>query len=300
MARLLSSQTRFLGLLSVFGLAVASASGQLAPLGAPPSQPAAGSAPGAAPTVAGTLSVEAVNNDLKVARAANAEKRYADAETLMQRDTAARSNMPYLWIELGLSQLGLKKYPEAESSFKSALGGGQPAQKQAIPGAFYVEGKGTAAHISVQTESSSDNKSKPEIEGMAYSSLGQVYIFTNRAPEAKEAYEKAVKANPPQAPLYLRNETIFFLQTGNATEQVQAADKAIAVDQTRAALYFYKGQGLAAQATIDPKTQKLVLPAGCAEALQKYLDLDPTGQYSADAKGMLTAAGVAIKPPGKK
>jgi tetratricopeptide (TPR) repeat protein len=300
MMRSLSSHTGILGFFSIVALAVASASGQLAPLGAPPSQPASGTAPSAAPTIAGSLSVEAVNNDLKVARSANAEKRYADAETLMLRDTAARGNMPYLWIELGLSQLGQKKYPEAESSFKSALGGGQPAQKQPIPGAFYAEGKGTAAHISVQTEAPSDTKSKPEIEGMAYSSLGQVYIFTNRAPEAKDAYDKAVKANPPQAPLYLRNETIFFLQTGNATEQVQAADKAIAVDPTRAALYFYKGQGLAAQATIDPKTQKLVLPAGCAEALQRYLDLEPTGQYSADAKGMLTAAGIAIKPAGKK
>ena len=134
---------------------------------------------------------------------------------------------------------------------------------------------------------------------MSYSSLGEVYIRTNRVPEAKDAYDKAVKANPAQAPLYLRNETIFFLQVGNIVEQVEAADKAIAVDPTRAALYFFKGQGLAAQATIDPKSQKLVLPAGCAEALQKYLDLDPTGQYSADAKGMLTAAGIPIKS-GKK
>jgi hypothetical protein len=82
-------------------------------------------------------------------------------------------------------------------------------------------------------------------------------------------------------------------------EQVEAANKAIAVDPMRAALYFYKGQGLAAQATVDPKTQKLVLPAGCADALQKYLDLDPSGQYSTDAKGMLVAAGVAVKPAKK-
>jgi tetratricopeptide (TPR) repeat protein len=247
------------------------------------------------------MSVEAVNADLKTARAANAEKRYADAEALMLKDTAAKPNLPYPWIELGNAQLGLKKYDEAETSFKAALSGGEAAQKQPPPGGFYnADGRGTNAHQAVTTTAPApDAKSKPEIEGTSYSGLGEVYIRTNKIPEAKEAFDKAVKANPAQAAFYLRNEAILFLQAGDAVDQVEAANKAIAVDPTRAALYFFKGQGLAAQATIDPKTQKLVLPAGCAEALQKYLDLDPTGQYATDAKGMLTAAGVAIKA-GKK
>jgi tetratricopeptide (TPR) repeat protein len=271
---------------------------QLPPLGGAtqPEQPAKSTATASA----GSLTVEAANADLKAARAANQEKRFADAEALMLRDTAAKPNMTYLWIELGLAQLGLKKYPDAEASFNAALSHGGTAQKQPPAGGFYQADGRTAAHVAVSTSAPPpDPKSKSEIEGMSYSSLGEVYIRTNRVPEAKDAYDKAVKANPAQAPLYLRNETIFFLQMGNAVEQVIAADKAIAVDPTRAALYFFKGQGLAAQATIDPKTQKLILPASCAEALQKYLDLDPTGQYSADAKGMLTAAGVPIKS-GKK
>jgi tetratricopeptide (TPR) repeat protein len=144
-------------------------------------------------------------------------------------------------------------------------------------------------------ETTTTSKLPPEVKGISYSSLGQLYILSNKVPEAKAAFDEAAKDFPAQAPLYYRNEAIFFLQAGNAVEQVEAANKAIAVDPTRAALYFYKGQGLAAQATVDPKTQKLVLPAGCAEALQKYLDLDPSGQYSTDAKGMLAAAGVAVK-----
>ncbi|HEY2861530.1 MAG TPA: hypothetical protein VGJ21_24180 [Terracidiphilus sp.] len=43
--------------------------------------------------VAPSLSVEAANADLKTARTANHEKRYTDGETLMLRDTAARSNL---------------------------------------------------------------------------------------------------------------------------------------------------------------------------------------------------------------
>lgn len=263
----------------------------LPPLGQSPEQKPATTA---APT--GQLPIETANADLKLARAANQEKRYADAEALMLRDTAMRSNMPYLWIELGQAQLGEKKYDEAESSFKAALGDGETVQKQPISGAFYAEGKGTVGHISVQRVAATpEGKTRGEIEGISYSSLGQVYILTNKVAEAKAAFDEASKDNPAQAPLYYRNEAVYFLQVGNSAEQAAAADKAIAVDPTRAVLYFYKGQGLAAQATVDAKTQKLTLPAGCADALQKYLDLDPSGPYATDSKGMLAAAGVPIK-----
>jgi tetratricopeptide (TPR) repeat protein len=285
---------------------IASAQG-LPPLGAPQEQKPAGPPPLGSPadqkpSVAppSTLSVDAANADLKAARAANQEKRYADAETLMARDTVARPTMPYLWFELAQAQVGQKKYTEAETSYKAALTGGEAAQKQAPPGGFYEAGKGTVAHVSVATSTSPPKGADThEVQGIANSGLGEVYIRLNRIPEGKDAFDKAAAANPSQAALYLRNETILFLQTGNAVEQVEAANKAIAVDPTRPALYFFKGQGLAAQATIDSKTQKLVLPAGCAEALEKYLDLEPAGQYSADAKGMLAAAGVALKPAKK-
>jgi|CZKL01.1.fsa_nt_gi tetratricopeptide (TPR) repeat protein len=275
----------------------------LPPLGSPSQATPAPVAPDqkiATPAPAGTLSIEAANADLKTARAANLEKRYADAEALMSRDSAARPNMPYLWIELGQAQLDQKKYAEAETSFKAAISGGETVQKQAPSGGFYTEGKGTTGHVSISKSAPGpDRKDSAEIHGISESSLGEIYIHTNHIPEAQAAYDRAVSAYPAQAPLYLRNETILFLQTGNAVAQVEAANKAIAVDPTRPALYFYKGQGLAAQATIDAKTQKLILPAGCAEALQKYLDLEPAGQYSNDAKGMLAAAGVTPKP-GKK
>jgi tetratricopeptide (TPR) repeat protein len=278
----------------------------LLPLGTPqePKAPAQGLPPlgsgqeqkPAAQAPAGKLSVDAANADLKVARAANQEKRYGDAEALMLRDTSAQPNMPYLWIELGQAQLGQKKYADAETSFKAALTGGESVQKQPPQDAFYKEGKGTVAHMSVTTSAPAPvHKDNLEIQGAANSGLGEVYIHQAKIPEAKEAFDKAAAAFPAQAALYFRNETILFLQTGNAVEQVAAANKAIAVDPTRAALYFYRGQGLAAQATIDAKTQKLVLPAGCAEALEKYLDLEPSGPYSADAKGMLAAAGVTPK-----
>jgi tetratricopeptide (TPR) repeat protein len=301
--------SRFIGLLAAISLMVPPSIAQLAPLGGTPSPAPAGQTPGlpplggapAATPPSGNLSVEAVNADLKTARAANQEKRFADAETLMLKDTAAKPNQSYLWIELGLAQLGLKKYPEAEVSFKTAMNGGETAQKPAPSNGFYQEGKGTAAHVAISTAPSApETKSKPEIEGISLSSLGEVYIHTSRVADAQAAYDKAASINPTLAGFYYGNETVFFFQAGNATAQLDAANKAIAADPSRPRNYYFKAQALTTQATVDPKTNKLVLPPGCLEAYQKYLELEPNGQFAPDTKAILIAASLSPKPAGKK
>jgi tetratricopeptide (TPR) repeat protein len=281
------------------------AAAQLPPLGG--GEPPKPSGNGAAP--AGGMNVDAINTDLKAASIANQEKRYADAESLMLKDTAAKPDLVLPWVQLGTAQLGLKKYSEAEFSFNNALGVGPgPLQKNTTAGFYQNDSTKPGAVAASATRSSAVGASEttvtkqnrtPEVEGAALSGLGEVFIRTSRVSDGQSAFDQAAKQNPAQAAFYLRNEAILFLQTGHAPEQVAAADKAIALDPKRADLYFFKGQGLAAQATIDPKTQKLILPSGCADALQKYLDLDPNGQYANDDKSLLTAAGVAVKS-GKK
>jgi tetratricopeptide (TPR) repeat protein len=302
-----------IALTAVICLTAPSAIAQLPPLGQPasppPAQPQQGLPPlGGASTLpplggapAGSLSVEAVNADLKTARAANQERRFADAETLMLKDTAAKPGQPYLWIELGLAQLGQKKYPEAESSFNAALSGGDTAQSKATSGSFYTADGRTASGTSGGTVAPPANpKVKPEVDGLSWSNLGEIYIRTHRIPEAKDAFDKAAAAYPAQAGLYYGNETVFLFQAGNSTAQLEAANKAIAVDPTRARNYYFKAQALTTQATVDPKTQKLILPPGCLEAYQKYLELDPNGQFAPDTKAIIAAAGASLKPVFKK
>ena len=59
-------------------------------------------------------------------------------------------------------------------------------------------------------------------------------------------------------------------------------------------MYYLKGQGLVQKATVDPKTTAIVLPDGCADAYQKYLELAPTGPYAAEVQGILHQAGQKI------
>jgi len=67
------------------------------------------------------------------------------------------------------------------------------------------------------------------------------------------------------------------------------ADKAIQADPTSAIAYYLKGNGLIANTTVDPKTQKMIPPPGCLEAYQKYLDLAPTGLYASEVKAILAS-----------
>ncbi|HLY41630.1 MAG TPA: hypothetical protein VKR52_10460 [Terracidiphilus sp.] len=202
--------------------------------------------------------VEAKENEIKTAK-------YSDIETLMSKDTAAKPDAAILWAQLGLAQNGLKKYDAAETSYKKALEVDQAAKKP-----------------------------NPQIEGMANAGLGEVYARSGKVPEANAAYEAAAKANPGSSGMYLRNEAVIFFQAGNADAQVAAAEEGIKADPNDALLYYLKGQGLVSKATFDQKTQKIVLPDGCADAYQKYLDLAPNGPYAAEVQSILQQAGQKV------
>jgi tetratricopeptide (TPR) repeat protein len=156
------------------------------------------------------------------------------------------------------TQLGLKKFDAAETSFKKVL----------------------------ELEAAS-KKPVPAVSGLAESGLGELYARTGKIQQANDAYDAAAKANPPQAGFYLKNEAVIFFQSNQPDAQVAAADKAIAADPSAAILYYLKGNGLVQKTSMDEKTHKLVPPPGCMEAYQKYLQLAPDGPYAGEVKGIL-------------
>lgn len=192
-------------------------------------------------------------------------QKYTDVVTLMSKDTQLRPTESVLWAYLGQGQLGLKKYDEAEASFKKAL-----------------------------EQDAASKKPRPEIEGLANAGLGEIYARTNKVDEANAAYDAAVKIDPTKAGFYYKNEAVIYSQIGNGDAQAAAADKAITANPNDPLPYYLKGQALITKASVDPKTQRIVLPPGCGEAYEKYLELDPNGPYSADVKGILESAGQKV------
>jgi tetratricopeptide (TPR) repeat protein len=222
-------------------------------------------ADGAHAAAAQQLGATAAKADVEAKTAEIKSAKYTDIETMMSKDTQLRPAESVLWAYLGQSQAGLKKYDEAETAYKKALEVDAAAKKQ-----------------------------NPAVQGMANSGLGEIYARTGKVPEANTAYDAAVKANPTSAGMYLRNQAVIFFQQGNADAQVAAADTAIKNDPNDALLYYLKGQGLVGKATIDPKTQRIVLPDDCTAAYQKYLELAPTGPYAGEVQGILQQAGQKV------
>ncbi|HTB96557.1 MAG TPA: carboxypeptidase-like regulatory domain-containing protein [Terracidiphilus sp.] len=202
--------------------------------------------------------VDAKTTEIKTAK-------YTDVTTLMTKDTELRPNEPVLWAYLGQADAGLKKYDDAETAYKKAL--------DAV---------------------TASKKPNPAVEGMANAGLGEIYARAGKVPEANAAYDAAAKANPTSATMYLRNQAVIFFQSGNGDAQVAAAEIAIKNDPNDALVYYLKGQGLVQKATVDPKTSRIVLPDGCADAYQKYLELAPTGPYAGEVQAILQQAGQKI------
>ena len=210
--------------------------------------------------------IKNLNADLKEARQDNHDKNFAASETLMLKDTQAKPDAAVLWVELGIAQKGLKKNDDAVTSFQKAIqldtAGGKP---------------------------------NPDVEAATNDSLGEVLAATGKIPEAQAAYEAAAKADPKSAAMHYSNEAIMMDRAGNLDATVDAADKAIAADPTKPLPYYLKGKALINKATVDPKTNKIIAPPGCEDAYQKYLELDPNGPFSADAKSILAEMGTTVQ-----
>jgi tetratricopeptide (TPR) repeat protein len=206
---------------------------------------------------ASKANLEAKETEIRAAK-------YGDVETLMLKDTGAKPDASILWAQLCKGQIGLKKYEEAEANCKKA--------------------------IEVDTASKKQNLS---VQAMSNAGLGEIYARNGKVDEAKAAFDLSAKNDPTQAFINLKNEAVIFSQVGNTDAQVAAAEAAIAVDPNQALPYYLKGQGLIVKATVDASGH-YVLPAGCAEAYQKYLDLAPTGPYAADAKGILAQSATKV------
>lgn len=203
-------------------------------------------------------------SDLDARAEAIKSAKCTEAESLMLKDLASlkdsglTADETALWESLARAQIGLKKYEDAEKSFKHIL--------------------------EIQSASTSP---KSDVEARANAGLGEIYARTGKALEAGKAYDLAVQLDPAHAGLYLRNEAFVFMQAGDADAQIAAAEKAIKTEPRDPLAYYIKGNGLLKKSGVDLNAKNLVLPPGSAEAYQKYLTLAPNGPYAPEVRAVL-------------
>ena len=138
-----------------------------------------------------------------------------------------------------------------------------------------------------------------------YNGLGNAYSKSGNTDGAVAAYTQASQVDPPNGGMYFFNLGAALTNANKTGDQkmakaaVDAFDKAIASDPTKADAYYWKGSNLMQLATI--KGDKMVTPDGTAETFQKYLELKPDGPHAEECKAMLQGMGASIETSyGKK
>jgi tetratricopeptide (TPR) repeat protein len=237
--------------------------------------------------VASNAKIQNLNALLTQARADNKSGNYDAAITAMQQATAAKPDEGILWITLGDAQLG-----SADAALKAAKAAGTSTTDPAITQKYDAAAASYKKGLELNAAS---KKPSPEAAAAGYNQLGQTYAKMGNAKDSADAYEMAAKALPANAAMYYFNEAATLYNSGKLPEAGAAADKAIAADPKKADAYYIKGQALIPQATVDPKTNKIVAPPGCVEAYQTYLELAPDGPHAADVKGILEGIGAQVK-----
>jgi tetratricopeptide (TPR) repeat protein len=187
---------------------------------------------------------------------------YEKAVTLMQQATQA-GNYDLPFGVMGDAQLGEKHYQEAADAYLKA--------------------------IELNTASS---KPSLESQGVWSYNLGRVYVRLEKYPEAQAAFDTAAKDQPTSAAKYYYNQGVELMNIGRIDPAIAAFDKAIAADNKLPDAYYQKGVLMIGKSTTQ--NGKMVAPAGTEEALNKYLELAPTGPYATTAQELLKELGAKI------
>ncbi len=112
--------------------------------------------------------------------------------------------------------------------------------------------------------------------------------------QAQEELNKAAQLDPAQAGRYYYNLGAVYVNNGQSGPAEAAFKKAIELQPDYADAQYQYASALSARLT-STSDGKVVAPPGMKEALQKYLELAPTGQFADAAKGLLQAIGETIQ-----
>jgi tetratricopeptide (TPR) repeat protein len=231
-----------------------------------------------------------INKTLTDARSLAKAGKPDDAVAQLKPLTEMKPNEPVVWAALGEAQLA-----SADLARKTAITNKTPLTDPALLAKYSDSAASYQKAIDLEKALA---KPHPEVLFSSYLNLGQANARAGKIDDAAAAYENAAKANPAvptSAGSAYYNEAATFFNAQKMDEAAAAADKAIQADPKRAEAQYIKAAALVPRATVDPKTSKYILPPGCLEAYQAYLELAPDGPHAAEVKQLLDGLGQSQK-----
>jgi tetratricopeptide (TPR) repeat protein len=124
-----------------------------------------------------------------------------------------------------------------------------------------------------------------------YNNLGGIEGRAGKIDEAMAAYQKSAELDPANAAQAWRNFGITLYNASRLKDAVEPLKKSIALDPKSAQAWYLLGAALVGTMETKKVGDKLefVIQPGTVEAYQKAVELDPNGQYGAQAKQGLDA-----------
>lgn len=236
--------------------------------------------------------VKQLNEKLTAANTASTSGDYETAITILTEASQLDATRDLIWFKLAdaYSQSAGKQSDAAEKTkrFDTAV--------EDYLKAIDIKKKDMAEET--KPDAAKTAKDNQALAGY-YNSLGTTYSKQGKTDDAVKAFNTAAQIDPADAGMFYFNQGAIMTNGGHVDEAIAAFDKAIAADPKKAAAYYWKGVNMMGKATM--KDNKMVAPPGTEEAFNKYLELEPTGQYADATKQMLASMGATIETSyGKK
>ena len=133
---------------------------------------------------------------------------------------------------------------------------------------------------------------KPD-DASYHNNYGLALAKDKKVPEAQAELTKAAQLDPPNAAKYYYNLGALLVNSGQNDAAGDAFKKAIDANPDYADAQYQYGIFLVSKAQITPDGKVSPVP-GTQEALQKYLELQPNGQFADSAKAMLASMGASV------
>lgn len=193
-------------------------------------------------------------------------------------------------------------YKAAADSFTKAgeLDANQPAVWDSLGAAEYGLGNAstgddkTKAYDQAIAAYQKEVALKPDAAG-AYNQIGNIYGAEKKIPEATEALQKAAQLDPQMAGKAYFNMGANLVNSGQGDKAIDFFKKATDADPNYAEAWYQMGSLLMSKGSVNSKTGQQTYPPETAPALQKYLELQPTGPHAQEATAMLTAMGEKVQ-----
>jgi len=200
----------------------------------------------------------------------------------------------------GKQALDAKMYDQAIESFNkaAALDDKQVAIWSGLADAYAAEAALKPAEASALYDKCFDAyrkaiELKPD-DAAYYNNFALALAKDKKIDEAKTNLDKAVQLDPPGAGKYFYNMGALLVNGGQSDAAGEEFKKAIDADPKYADAHYQYGLYLTSKATTDGKTGKITPAPGTIEALQKYLELKPDGQFADSAKELIAGLGGTV------